>query len=194
MAPIVTVTSPILQADFIEWVRDYNGKRFSFIHCDFPFGVNLFSANGLRSGPNRSQMGRDEGEQYDDDPKVFWQLLDVFAEALPRLLSSSGHLMFWLDRKPETIQRALGRFAALAPQLSFVRFPLIWLKSDNAGIAAIPKSEPRHVYETALLASTGQRPTIKIKSDAYSCPTDKSLHPVVQARGDVAAFLRDAGG
>ena len=108
----VTALPPILQADFIEWVRDYNGKRFSFIHCDFPFGVNLFSANGLRTGPNRSQMGRDTGEAYDDDPEVFWQLLDVFAEALPRLLSSSGHLMFWLDHKPETIHE---RWAALRP-------------------------------------------------------------------------------
>jgi DNA modification methylase len=122
-------------------------------------------------------MGRDEGEKYDDEPDVFWSLLDGLCEALPRLLSSSGHLMFWLDSKPETIQRALARFAELAPELTFVRFPLIWLKSDNAGIAAVPSQEPRHIYETALLGSTGQRPIVRIKSDAYSCPTDKSLHP-----------------
>lgn len=31
-----SVSSSLLQKDFISWARDYKGERFNFVHCDFP--------------------------------------------------------------------------------------------------------------------------------------------------------------
>jgi len=181
--------SPIICADFVQWARSYDGRRFSLIHCDFPYGVGLFSSNGLRSGANRSQMGRDEGEAYEDSPELFARLLEVLCDSLPRLLAISGHIMFWLDARSTSIEQTKRVFAERAPHVSWTRFPLIWLKSDNAGIAASPQYEPRHIYETCLLGSVGDRPIIRIKSDAYACPTDKALHPSTKPESMLRHFM-----
>ena len=143
----------------------------------------------MRSGANRSQMGRDEGEAYDDDLATFQTLTETLASELPRLLSVSGHIMFWLDSRSESIEWTKACFRRLAPHVSWTRFPLIWLKSDNAGIAAIPSREPRHIYESCLLGSVGNRPIVRIKSDAYACPTDKSLHPSTKPESMLRHFF-----
>ena len=61
--------------------------------------------------------------------------------------------------------------------MKFHKFGLVWVKSDNAGIAGDALRSPRHTYEFALLASRGERQIVQIKSDTYSAPTDKRLHP-----------------
>ena len=167
---------PILPADFLTWIGTYDGRKFNLLHCDFPYGVNLFSSNGLRTGPNRSQMGRDEGESYDDDPELYKRLVTALGENLDRIFSVSGHIMFWLDARFDTEAWTRAEFARLAPSISWTRFPLIWLKSDNVGLASSPNYEPRHVYEKCLLGSRGKRNIVRVKADAYSAPTDKSLH------------------
>jgi DNA modification methylase len=53
---------------------------------------------------------------------------------------------------------------------------LVWLKSDNAGVAASAMYGPRHVYETALMASRGKRPIVRVKADGYAAPRDPKLH------------------
>lgn len=167
---------PIRAENFLEWAPTYAGRKFNLIHCDFPYGVNLFSSNGIRSGPNRSQMGQDEGESYDDEASTYQELVECLAGNLDRLMSISGHIMFWYSNKVEIDRWTRETFAKLAPSVSWTRFPLIWLKSDNAGIAASPNYEPRHIYETCLLGSRGKRQIVKIVSDAYSAPSDKSIH------------------
>ncbi len=168
--------APIQCEDFTQWAATYSGRKFNLIHCDFPYGINLFSSNGVRTGAQRSQMGQDEGEVYDDSEDVFQTLLDTLCTQLNRLMSVSGHLMFWYSNKREIESRIISTFARLAPDVEFNTFPLIWLKSDNAGIASKPTREPRHIYETCLVASRGKRQIIKLVSDAYSAPTDKSIH------------------
>lgn len=167
---------PIRAENFLEWAPTYAGRKFNLIHCDFPYGVNLFGSNGIRSGPNRSQMGQDEGESYDDEASTYQELVECLASNLDRLMSISGHIMFWYSNKVEIDRWTRETFARLAPSVSWTRFPLIWLKSDNAGIAASPNYEPRHIYETCLLGSRGKRQIVKIVSDAYSAPSDKSIH------------------
>jgi DNA modification methylase len=56
-------------------------------------------------------------------------------------------------------------------------YPLVWLKSDNAGIAPDPRRTPRQIYETALLCHRGERPIVRIVANAVAHPTEKSLHP-----------------
>ena len=181
--------SPIEQADFLSWWPTYTGRRFSLIHCDFPYGTNLFSSNGIRTGTNRSQMGRDLGEEYDDSRSTYEALVEGLCSALPRLLAVSGHIMFWLDSKPSTIQWTMETFARLAPNIEWTRFPLIWLKSDNVGIAALPFSEPRHVYETCQRGVQGGRKIVKIKADAYAAPTDRALHPSTKPEAMLRHFM-----
>lgn len=183
VAPLPVLSEPILCADFVSWAEDYSGPKFNLIHCDFPYGVNLFSANGLRTGLQRSQMGQDQGETYDDSAETYQQLVVSLCTHLDKLLSISGHVMFWFSNKYEIEKWTRETFARLAPRVEWNRFPLIWVKSDNAGIAASPNYQPRHVYEACLVGSTGKRQIAKLKSDAYSAPTDKSIH--VSAKPEV---------
>lgn len=159
---------PIKVENFLTWAPAYSGRKFNFIHCDFPYGVNF------ASGPQGK--GAEPGEIYDDSPEVYWDLLVGLCQSLDRLMSVSAHLMFWLSAEHSIQVRTREIFSQLAPTLEFQKFPLVWVKSDNAGIASDSRRNPRHIYETCLLASRGKRQIVKIVSDAYSAPTDKRLH------------------
>jgi ParB-like chromosome segregation protein Spo0J len=182
-------SSPIICGDFTEWARTYTGPKFSLIHCDFPYGVGLFSSNGVRTGAQRSQMGRDEGEAYDDGPEVYESLVNTLCDNWERIASLSCHLMFWHSPKPEIVQWTLARFAERIPTLSFAPFPLIWFKSDNAGIASVPNMWPRHVYEACLFGSRNKRQIIKLVSDTYACPTDKTIHASAKPEAMLRHFM-----
>lgn len=175
MPKIIPAEDTLLQANFLEWAPQYTGKKFNFIHCDFPYGVNLFSANGKTSGPQRSQMGQgDDTQVYDDNPEIYFALLKCLCDNLDRLMSASGHLMFWFSAKHRRETEAM--FKALAPSLKFYQFDLVWIKSDNAGIASDVRHWPRHIYETAMLASRSSRQIVRIVSDAYNAPRDPRFH------------------
>lgn len=156
----------ILTESFLDWGPQYIGKKFNLIHCDFPYGVELFAGpQGLGAEPTRG---------YDDSLDLYLALLECLCRNLDRLMSVSGHLMFWYSGKHDRVTRET--FARLAPTLAFTPFPLIWGKSDNAGIASDPRHGPRHIYETCLLASRGNRQIVRVVSDLYNAPTDKRLH------------------
>ena len=176
--PTLRLSSPnkILNEDFSKWWPTYSGPKFNLIHCDFPYGIGLFESNGVRTGPQRSQMGRDEGESYGDSYETYMGLVLELCAALPSIASSSCHLMFWFSNKWEIEQWTRATFAERLPALKFAHYPLIWLKSDNAGVASIPDKQPRHIYEAALFGSLGERPLVRLKSDAYAAQTDKSMH------------------
>lgn len=160
---------PILQGDFLTWAPSYVGPKFNLIHCDFPYGIKL----SIRSGSGPNTLHREEGEMYEDAAKTYEVLLSCLVEHFDRFASESCHLLFWFSDKtpigPETRQALLG-----IRGLTLTRFPLVWLKSDHAGF--ITPGEPRHIYETCLLGSRGDRPVVKYKSDAYASPTDNTLH------------------
>jgi ParB-like chromosome segregation protein Spo0J len=164
----VAPVDPIKVESFLEWGPAYKGRKFNLLHCDFPYGI------GFADGPQG--RGLEPGEIYDDSPEVYWTLLDCLCLNLDKIMSVSAHLMFWLSAEHSIQVRTRETFARLAPTLEFQKFPLIWVKSDNAGIASDSRRNPRHIYETCLLASRGRRQIVKIVSDAYSAPTDKRLH------------------
>lgn len=168
----------ILQTDFISWVKTYKGQPFNLIHCDFPYGINVFAGN---------YSGRHSSATYDDKPDVYWTLLDALCDNLDKIMSASGHLMFWfsMDYYNETLET----FKTKAPGLEVQNFPLIWTKSDNVGIIPDAKRQPRRIYETCLIASREDRFLVKSVSNSYSAPTDKTYHPSTKPEPVLRQFM-----
>jgi ParB/RepB/Spo0J family partition protein len=164
-APAPPSADSILPLDFTLWAPSYSGPKFSFIHCDFPYGINLFAGK---------LSGRDAHTTYDDKPSTYWELLHCLCDNLDKIMSHSGHLMFWFAM--EHYAFTLARFREWAPSLAVQTYPLIWVKSDNVGIMPDPKRGPRRVYETALIASREDKFIAAPVANAYSCPTDKAHH------------------
>lgn len=171
--------APVLVQDFKTWITEYTGPKFNLIHCDFPYGIGVFDGRQGRAG--------DQVAGYDDSPDTFFELLQVLCTNLDRVMSISAHLMFWFGQQHGTAVRQL--FEAQAPSLVFNSHPLIWLKSDGSGISPDPRRRPRHVYETCLLASRGDRHLVKVAADAYTCPTDRSLHPSTKPEPMLRHFM-----
>jgi ParB-like chromosome segregation protein Spo0J len=170
--PIPAAAAPVRRREtvlcqsFLDWASAYTGPKFNFIHCDFPYGINMFSGPwSTRSTPIT----------YSDSEDDYYILLETFCQQLDKFASISCHVMFWFSERHKA--GTLDMFTRLAPSLKFHLFPLIWLKSDNVGIVADPRRQPRHIYETALLASRGDRNIVKVVGDAYSAPTDRRLGP-----------------
>lgn len=161
-----TKRESILCESFLEWAPAYAGPKFNLIHCDFPYGVGLFDKEfGQRGG----------AKPYEDKKETFFVLLDCLLANLDRLMSMSGHLVFWYSAKYD--REIKDTFAARAPSLEFLTHPFIWNKSDNAGQIGDTRRDLRHTYETALVARRGARQVVKSISDCYSAPTDRALHP-----------------
>lgn len=181
-APLITpADQSILQESFLDWAPAYRGEPFNLIHCDFPYGVNVFG--GAWSG-KRTTSG------YDDGADVYIKLIECLCANLDRIMAHSGHLVFWLSGDIKIQARTLEMFSDLAPNLSFCNFPLIWVKSDNVGIVPDPKREPRRIYETALIASREDRLLVKPVSNAIASPTNKEHHPHTKPEPVLKHFLQ----
>lgn len=170
--------STILHTSFLNWAPQYTGQKFNFIHCDFPYGIEVFSGPQARGA---------ESTVYGDSKDLYVSLIECLCMNLDRLMTHSGHLMFWYSDKHREL--TLDLFRQFAPSLDFRVYQLIWVKSSNAGIAADPKYGPRHVYETALLASRGKRQIVKVVGDAYVAPSNRDLHPSTKPEPMLRHFL-----
>lgn len=165
--PILSQPSAsILHADFISWAETYSGPQFNFLHCDFPYGVNLFSGK---------LSGRQSHFTYDDDSKTYWNLLEALKSNWTRLISPSAHIIFWfsMDFYSETMKFFEENF----PWLTMAKRPLVWLKTDNAGIIPDPRRGPRNIIETALFGASEDRFIVKPVANGHGSPTDRKLHP-----------------
>lgn len=161
-----TESAPILHIDFSTWLTTYSDLPFNFLHCDFPYGINVFDG----------QYGDAAGEKhYDDSPDVYFSLIKLLADNLDRVVAHSAHVMFWFSMEHYVATMAM--FTRLMPDVVWQRHPLVWVKSDNVGIMPDPRRGPRRVYETCLIGTRGDRPLVKPVSNAYVCPTDKQYHP-----------------
>lgn len=183
--PSQAPSESILCADFREWAPQWNGQPFNLIHCDFPYEIDPFA------GP-RGRTGEGAGvSPYENSRDVYYELLEALCVNLDRLMSLSGHLVFWFSDRHQADGSSETRrlFRQLAPDLEFTPFPLIWHKSDGKGIAADARRHPRHTYETALLASRGKRLTLLTKDDVYAAPTDRSLHASTKPEPMLRHFL-----
>lgn len=162
--PAAEAPIPIFVEDFLRWAPTYTGKKFNFLHVDFPYGVNIDKSD---------QMQHETHNVYSDTPELFWKLCETLRDNLSRLVYPSCHMMFWYSMKYH--REVLDFWQKTDFEVNPI--PLVWLKSDNAGILADPNRGPRNIYEVALMMSLGDRKIVKPVSNAYSAPTaTKHLH------------------
>jgi ParB/RepB/Spo0J family partition protein len=168
---VVARPESILNIDFHTWLETYTGQPFNFLHIDFPYGIDHDKSDQGGSGK--------QWEGYADSPDVYWKLCTALAMNLDKVLTQSGHILFWLssDIMGETGQyETIKFFRNRAPSLSVQTVPVVWHKTDNKGILPDPKRQPRRVTETALIISRGDRFLVKPVSNAYGSPTTKEIH------------------
>lgn len=134
--------APLLNASFHDWQETYNGPKFNLIHCDFPYGINVADT------PRMSSAIKDH---YEDSPDIFWSLLARLGRAMDNVVAEQAHLIFWHSMK----FHADAKMELERMGWEVNPFPLIWFKSDNAGIAPNPQTDPRQVYEVAFFARRG---------------------------------------
>lgn len=158
----------ILNIDFLKWAETYEGPRFNFIHCDFPYGIG---ANKFNQGSASLHGG------YDDDESVYWELIHCLVRNIDNICTDSCHIMFWFSL--HYYQSTLDFFQRNS-DFHIDPFPLVWVKSDNIGTLPDPQRGPRRIYETAFFGSRGDRKIVRAKSNAYSCPTVRDVHMSVK--------------
>lgn len=170
---------PLINFDFHEFVKDgpYQGHKFNFIHCDFPYGINAESHD---QGAASSFGGYADGED------IYWKLIATLEEAMDDCIADSAHLMFWFSMK--FYKPTLVRLTEIGWTVNPT--PLIWHRSDNSGILPDPKRGPRQVYETALMASRGDRYIVGAKSNLFASPNTKSVHMSEKPRPVLDHFFR----
>jgi hypothetical protein len=169
--------SSIICADFTQWVKTYDGDRFNFVHCDFPYGIG---ADKRHQGNSVAVHGG-----YEDTPETYRHLMETLCENLSRLCTESCHYMFWFSSKyyRETLD-FLERYIDIDP------FPLVWHKSDNIGLLPDPQRGPRRIYETCLFGSRGDRKIVKPVSNLFAAPTDRSDHMTAKPVEVLKYFFR----
>lgn len=180
-SPPIALPPPILHASFLQWLEEYSGPTFNMLHCDFPYGVNLFG--GAWSGKNSQTT-------YSDKPDDYITLIKALCLHLDTILSPSAHVMFWCSANIRIQAQTIQLFRELAPSLIFNEFPLIWHKTDNVGIVPDPAREARRVVETCLYASREDRKIVRTVSGAYGSPTNKDLHPSTKPEPMLRHFMQ----
>lgn len=183
---VPTVTLPkkdeepeaIQNVDFLSWAGSYKGPRFNLIHCDFPYGIG---ADGFDQGGAAQHGG------YADDESDYWRLCQTLAENLNRIATESCHLIFWYSMKyhAQTLT-----FFERTTDFIIDPFPLIWWKTDNAGILPDPSRGPRRVYETAFFGRRGDRKIVQAVANAYGAPTVRERHMSEKPESVVRHFFR----
>jgi ParB/RepB/Spo0J family partition protein len=171
----------ILHTSFLEWAPTYTGRPFNLLHCDFPYGVNVFGG---------AWSGRNSWQTYEDTPDDYITLIRCLCENLDRIVAPSAHVLFWCSANIRIQASTVEMFRELAPSLIFNEFPLYWHKTDNIGIVPDPSREARRVVETCLYATRADRKIVKTVSGAYGSPTNKDLHPSTKPEPMLRHFLQ----
>lgn len=165
-------------ASFLEWAQTPQPHLYNLIHCDFPYGVNVGDKVGQGNAQSRGQ--------YEDTPEVYFALLQCMADTIDNWCSPSAHLIFWFSMKffEETKSLLSEQGWRVDP------FPLVWHKSDNAGIIPDANRGGRRTYETAFFASRGDRKIIKPVGNSFSGPTTKEFHTSEKPAAMLTHFFR----
>lgn len=167
---------------FLDWAPSYEGRRFNLIHCDFPYGLNMQSAN-LQGSSDRWESSFDG--RYEDTPELFDALVRAFFDNQDRFIQPSAHCIFWLAHR--NVGKLMSRFSYYG--WTPCEVPLIWHKSDNSGIAPDVRRQPRRTYEIAIFAARGDRNIAKVKAASCSLPSTKEHHLSEKPLAVVTHFL-----
>lgn len=160
----------IQNADFLEWVKIQESPKWNLIHCDFPYGLNLEKSGQASSASHETQ--------YEDSPEIFWRLTDGLLRHQDKFILSSAHMIFWFSMK---------YYTELVKKLETagwwtIPHPLIWHKTDGAGIASDFRRRPKHIYETALFCARGDRPLVLLRNDVFGGPIAKAQEGHLSAK------------
>lgn len=167
---------PLLNVDFNQWAKTYEGPPFNFLHCDFPYGIG---ADGFAQGSSAAHGG------YDDSEDNYWRLVSSLLDNCDQICSESTHIMFWFSMK--YYQPTLD---TLSREFRMNPMPLVWVKSDNVGILPDPSRGPRQVYETALIGSRGDRKVVQSVANAFAHPTVRERHMSEKPEPMLSHFFR----
>lgn len=170
----------ILHTDFHTWAAEYSGEPFTFLHVDFPYGINYDKSDQANAADNQPT--------YEDSREVFEALMDTLANHQDRFVSRRAHMIFWYPSGEGKGYQISQRLLAMGWKVLLV--PLIWFRSDNRGIAADVERRPRHVYENAFLCSRGDRKIFSLVSDVYAAPTLRERHPSCKPATMLEHFFR----
>lgn len=185
--PVTTGTGYILNLDFLDWASTYTGPKFNLIHCDFPYGVGMHKSD--------QGSGASYGT-YEDTPEIYWALVKGLLDHGDRFIEDSAHLLFWfsMDYYEETRIRLASTTrsdgSVQANPWKVNPFPLIWHKTDGRGILPDPKRGPRRIYETAFLASRGDRPIVRSTGNAVGSPIQPGRHMSEKPQTVLGHFFR----
>lgn len=160
-------SAEIIQADFHEWARAYDGLPFNFIHCDFPYGINH---------QDSEQGYTTEWGEYLDFEDTYWELLETLIEFRSKLILPSSHIMFWHSADQNRLDKTKAFIRLHAPEWEIYPYYLIWHKSDNKGVLPDPQRSGRNTYEIALQITVGDRKINRAVSMSYAGPSRKSIH------------------
>lgn len=170
---------PLETIEFQDWLdaNKHLGPQFNFVHCDFPYGVNA---------DRHKQGASDKFGGYEDSADVYYDLLGTLAEAMDTIIAPSAHLIFWfsMDYYQFTLEALTNMGWTVNP------FPLIWHKSDNSGTLPDPKRGPRRIYETAFMASRGDRLVVQPVANVSAYPNVKAVHMSEKNVNVLAHFFR----
>lgn len=161
----------VLNLDFLQWASTYTGPKFNLLHCDLPYGLDLQDSAQLQHG------FADRHQVYEDDEATYWRLLHGLIDNAPRLLSSSCHVYFWFSFRKKLHARTLAVLDDRWPELVLDHTPLVWLKTDNRGIAPDVERQPRNITEFCLFGRIGDRKNVKLIANAYGAPKGSGFHP-----------------
>jgi len=168
----------IFNKSFQTWSKTVLDRPYNLIHCDFPYGVNV--------GDNlKGQSGAIERGGYADKPEVYWELLETFCSRLDNFCAPSAHLIFWfsMDFYEETRLQLKAAGWVVNP------FPIIWCKG-NTGMIPDANRGPRRSYETALLATRGDRKIVRAVANYVECPVKKEFHTSEKPKEMLRHYLR----
>lgn len=168
---------PIINLDFKLLPKPE--RKFNFLHCDFPYGINFDSHNG---GAAKLFGG------YADTKDVYESLIEHLASIMDTHIATSAHIMFWCSARLDIIAPTAQALEAMGWRMQPV--PLIWHRSDNSGVLPDPKRGARWVYETCLIGSRGDRPVVQAVSNLFAHPKTKEIHPSEKPRAMLQHFFR----
>jgi ParB/RepB/Spo0J family partition protein len=166
--PIDAPEEIIIEIDFCDWVLGDIVPRFNLIHCDFPYGIE---ADSFPQGGAAAHGG------YLDTRENWEKLMFALEIATRTITAPSAHLMFWFGMRKgdeRLYEPTARRLEAIGWDINPI--PLIWMKSDGAGIIPDPERGPRQIYETCFLGSRGDRKIVRSVSNAYAAPTVRDRH------------------
>lgn len=151
--PITLGEQLILCTNFHDWAANYEGEKFNFLHCDFPYGISYNEGGNFGSNPATIAIGN-----YDDSEEVYWELIETIIANRNRLLDSQAHIMFWFSQNMEAKTRQM--FADAWPDAIIHSHKMIWVHPAKQ-TTPDPYRYGQRNYETAMCISLGDRKVVR---------------------------------